>query len=156
CGPRCFRVSGISERMSCVGCGVSGGDTEYWSLITGYLHFPLQIRSGHGMVAAPQQLIRIQSVPSMPPLFQRFSISIIAVGFLFTTAARAAAPRIEDRLEKGLLDVVQKYCFDCHDNDMRKGDVSLELLREDSPVRYDIRLWDKVRDQLRSRSMPPK
>ena len=58
-------------------------------------------------------------------------------------------------LDKTVLPFVEKHCMDCHDNETKKGDLSLELLRDPKAARLDIRLWDKVREELRIGEMPP-
>ncbi len=64
---------------------------------------------------------------------------------------------VADSLQKSILPVLEQRCFDCHDDDMKKGDVSLAALTDPrNPSRHDIRLWDKVREQLRAGTMPPK
>jgi len=71
-------------------------------------------------------------------------------------ASAATRPEAASVLEKDILPVLEQRCFDCHDNDMKKGDVSLEALRTGDPSKHDIRLWDKVRGQLEAGTMPPK
>ena len=59
--------------------------------------------------------------------------------------------------DKDILPVLQQRCFDCHDDDTKKGDVSLQAFTDPkNPGRYDVRLWDKIREQVRSGTMPPK
>lgn len=46
--------------------------------------------------------------------------------------------------------------MDCHDEDTKKGDISFEFLRQPGEARHDVRLWGKVREQIRAGTMPPK
>ena len=46
--------------------------------------------------------------------------------------------------------------MDCHDADAKKGDISFEFLHQPGEARHDIRLWGKVREQIRAGTMPPK
>lgn len=59
-------------------------------------------------------------------------------------------------LEKNVLPVLEQRCFDCHDAETKKGDINLAALKQPGNSRSDIRLWDKVREQLHSGTMPPK
>jgi hypothetical protein len=64
---------------------------------------------------------------------------------------------VADSFQKGVLPVLEQRCFDCHDSDVKKGDVDLQAFTDPKhPNRYDVRLWDKVREQLRAGTMPPK
>jgi hypothetical protein len=87
--------------------------------------------------------------------FQRLTILLLA---LFSASAVAAALVDEASLafEKELLPIMQDRCMDCHDAEMKKGDVDFDLLLKPGALRHDIRLWGKVREQLRAGTMPPK
>ena len=61
-----------------------------------------------------------------------------------------------EALDKAVMPVLDQRCMDCHDDEMKKGDVSLESLRQSGLARHDVKLWDKVREQVRSGTMPPK
>jgi hypothetical protein len=73
-------------------------------------------------------------------------------------ALRAALPNdlVEGSLRSVVLPIVTERCFDCHDADTAKGDINLDILNGHSDERFDIRLWDKVREQIRNGTMPPK
>ncbi len=58
-------------------------------------------------------------------------------------------------MEKELLPVLEQRCMDCHDEETKKGDISFEFLRKPGAMRHDIRLWGKVREQMRAGTMPP-
>ncbi|MCM8541236.1 MAG: DUF1588 domain-containing protein [Lentisphaeraceae bacterium] len=49
---------------------------------------------------------------------------------------------------------LEKYCFDCHDDDTQKGDVSLHLLKD---VRVEnAELWKQIWEQVALEEMPPR
>jgi hypothetical protein len=50
--------------------------------------------------------------------------------------------------------LIQKYCLDCHDSGMRKGDLSLEGVDTATPA-ANPELWEKVVGKLHHRQMPP-
>ena len=71
--------------------------------------------------------------------------------------AGPTAPEVEEFLDKNILPVLEQRCFDCHDNDVSKGDINLATLTDPkNPLRNDVRLWIKIREQLRAGTMPPK
>jgi mono/diheme cytochrome c family protein len=51
------------------------------------------------------------------------------------------------------LAVVEDYCVTCHDEEEKKGGLSLELVSAD--VSQDREVWEKVVRKLRARQMPP-
>jgi hypothetical protein len=78
--------------------------------------------------------------------------------FLVLTASATAAPTVE-QVQNSLRDVVipllGQSCIDCHDSDLAKGDIDFAKLSTPGNERLDIRLWLKVREQLRAGTMPP-
>lgn len=81
----------------------------------------------------------------------------LIAGAVGTVTAQDQAAAVTDAFQKKVLPVLEQRCFDCHDGEMKKGDVDLEALTDPKhPLRHDIRLWDKVREQLRAGTMPPK
>lgn len=84
-----------------------------------------------------------------------FKTSLLILCFALSHSWAAEKLAVEVTLDQSLLPSLEKLCFDCHDNDTRKGDVSLEVLRNQGLARLDIRLWDKIREQVRIGEMPP-
>ena len=74
------------------------------------------------------------------------------------TISAAASPldTVSQVLDKDVVPVLQDRCMDCHDSDAKKGDVDFDLLLKPGELRHDIKLWGKVREQLRAGTMPPK
>lgn len=48
-----------------------------------------------------------------------------------------------------------RYCMDCHDADLSKGDLNLEKLTK-ATVLHDYKLWENVLRMLQEQKMPPK
>lgn len=92
----------------------------------------------------------------------RLWIQPVTVSIIFTTGGLVWGENIPsisaagESLDKAILPVLEQRCMDCHDDEMKKGDVSLETLRQPGLNRHNVRLWDKVREQVRSGTMPPK
>lgn len=63
---------------------------------------------------------------------------------------------VSQDFEKKVLPILQQSCVDCHDAETKKGDMSFDPLLAPGPIRHDIRLWDKVREQIHAGTMPPK
>lgn len=63
---------------------------------------------------------------------------------------------VEGSLRSTVIPIVSERCFDCHDADSAKGDINLDILNGHGDERFDVRMWDKVREQLRNGTMPPK
>lgn len=59
------------------------------------------------------------------------------------------------KMEKDILPFLEKHCLECHDSSSAKADINLEPLWDAKAARLDVRLWDKIEDQVRNRQMPP-
>ncbi len=99
--------------------------------------------------------LRRNLLSPMPPRLNTTSIILLSLLCSFFRALAGDKLPVEEVLDKNILPVLEKFCFDCHDNDTRKGDLSLEFLRKEGPARLDIKLLDKVREQVRIGEMPP-
>jgi mono/diheme cytochrome c family protein len=78
--------------------------------------------------------------------------------FLALPATWAAAPGLDAAsaaLDQSVLPILDARCLDCHDSEMKKGDVDLGSLFTPGKDRHHVRLWDKIREQVRSGTMPP-
>ena len=62
----------------------------------------------------------------------------------------------QEAFETELRPLLAKKCFECHDTGNPKGGVNLDNYKEVGRVISDGRLWLKVLDQIKTRSMPPK
>ncbi|MDA9963233.1 hypothetical protein N9D63_10155, partial [Opitutales bacterium] len=66
------------------------------------------------------------------------------------------APTKGDELfRKNILPVLQEYCFDCHDEETQKGDLSLHRTGPDFSNKTDLANWELVLEQLEIVQMPP-
>lgn len=95
--------------------------------------------------------------PFMLPsvLFRSLSVVVFAAR-VASCAHSAPVDDVNQSLDKDLLPLIEERCIDCHDADTKKGDVSFDFLRQPGESRHDIRLWGKVREQIRAGTMPPK
>ena len=66
---------------------------------------------------------------------------------LFSLANSGADPH-------SVREVVQKFCYDCHDSETKKGELNLEAL-ERRDIARDAAVWEKVVRKMNARQMPP-
>ncbi|MDB6029750.1 MAG: Protein of unknown function (DUF1587)/Protein of unknown function (DUF1592)/Protein of unknown [Verrucomicrobiales bacterium] len=57
--------------------------------------------------------------------------------------------------DKSILPVLREYCFNCHGNGKKKGDLSLDTYRDLDSLLEDRKTWEKVLQNLNAQSMPP-
>jgi len=78
------------------------------------------------------------------------------LGSLFLAVfAKAEGPDTLTRLEKDILPLLEKNCLECHDAAAAKADINLDPLWDAKAARLDVRLWDKIGEQVRTQQMPP-
>src|SRR5438874_10873319 len=90
----------------------------------------------------------------------------LAVAVLAQTAPKpAAAPispaqqakdtQLDKQFSAQVLPILNQYCFTCHGNGKKKGDLILDRFTSLQAVRADKTVWASVNDMLEQRSMPP-
>ncbi len=84
-----------------------------------------------------------------PAVFLTFMFSLPAPSSKAETAN--AAP---DAFKQRVMPFLESYCFDCHDNETRKGGVSLESLSDVSAD--NASMWKRVWEQVALKEMPPR
>lgn len=74
---------------------------------------------------------------------------------LLITALCLSLPVVSFAAEhQGATRIVKQFCYDCHDGEMRKGDLNLEAL-QDKEISADSAVWEKVVRKMNARQMPP-
>ena len=58
--------------------------------------------------------------------------------------------------EKDIKPILEKYCYKCHDEDVQKGDIRLDLALTEEDVVKERKLWLRALHQLEEEEMPPK
>ncbi|MDB6075184.1 MAG: Planctomycete cytochrome, partial [Verrucomicrobiaceae bacterium] len=84
----------------------------------------------------------------------RFFLTIYALALLSSARADEAAA-VLTALDHNILPVLERTCFECHDNSVKKADIDLESLQDAATAKLDVRLWDKVREVVQLKTMPP-
>jgi hypothetical protein len=65
-----------------------------------------------------------------------------------------AAPQPVSGSGVPVLAFVNRYCVDCHDREMNKGGLDLDLISRDAVTQHP-EAWERVAKKLRARQMPP-
>lgn len=79
-----------------------------------------------------------------------------ATGAIFLAASmHAEEAAVFTQLQRDVAPLVAKYCVECHDAEAKKADINLDILGDARAARLDVRLWDKVEEQVRTHLMPP-
>ena len=69
------------------------------------------------------------------------------ISLLFTPSVFAALPAIQPFLDQ--------HCMDCHDGDVKKGDLDLSALSTDAADAAALKKWVRVFDRVAAGEMPP-
>ena len=81
----------------------------------------------------------------------KFLLLLLPLFFLMRFGLFAAPFTISNKVQ-GLM---ENYCFDCHDEDSKKGDIQLDNLK-DLILQDRLDLLNKVQEQVYIKEMPPK
>ncbi len=77
---------------------------------------------------------------------------------LLTTPALAAPVdpvELEARWDAEVFPVVERYCFDCHGEGIREGELDLEDFPDIASMQADRERWKRIRGHIDQRLMPP-
>ena len=83
-----------------------------------------------------------------------------AVVWAFLLSPLAPASRAEtaksaaDGFKKKVQPFLENYCFDCHDDETKKGNVSLQSLTDVSAD--NASMWKRIWEQVALKEMPPR
>jgi len=77
-------------------------------------------------------------------------------GLLWLCAAGSSSAESEDHAYSArILPILERYCYDCHADGLKKGGVTLDSHRDLKTLFADRDLWERVRTQIDFRLMPP-
>lgn len=81
-----------------------------------------------------------------------------ALACLLTCALPAAGDpaALQARFDQEIRPLLNRFCLDCHDTEVQKGDVDLSAFTSLQAVQADHRLWQIVLQQVEVAEMPPK
>ena len=82
------------------------------------------------------------------------AFALVVLGACFSSSAQQASTRPSPALGAPVTAVVDKYCLTCHDSEMKKGGLALDLIWRDEVTQHPDE-WERVIRKLRARQMPP-
>src|SRR2546425_11308503 len=89
-------------------------------------------------------------------VFRTVLIGLVAlVAVAVDAGAASGAPTKPLSYEKQVLPLLEKYCYSCHGNGKKKGDLALDAYKDPSSAVSDPKTWEKVMQNLGSHVMPP-
>lgn len=81
---------------------------------------------------------------------------LLLTAFSLPTLQATAAPKENQYdFKKDIKPLLQRYCYDCHDEDTQKGDVQLDILNPDIVKGKDGEHWHAALDVINTGDMPP-
>ncbi len=87
--------------------------------------------------------------------YPRTAIAILfAVSGLVTQGRVSGADPVAN-YDADVLPVLKKHCFSCHNEKKPRGGVVLDKYKNLTEIKKDIKLWERVADNLRTGDMPP-
>lgn len=81
--------------------------------------------------------------------------ALLAGGGGAVSRALAVDPTVDAAYASRLHPFLADYCFGCHGREKARGDLNLERFGQDPAYAANRDLWEKVRDAIESREMPP-
>src|SRR5262245_13606339 len=95
--------------------------------------------------------------PVGPPRWLARSVGAVLLAGLManTTPVRAAESSAAASYRKGVEPLLKEYCWDCHADGTRKGEVAFDEFKTFSELVDKHELWQNVLRSLRAGLMPP-
>ncbi|QJE94684.1 DUF1592 domain-containing protein [Luteolibacter luteus] len=72
-----------------------------------------------------------------------------------TLHAQGNTGDLDTRWEKEVLPLVETYCYDCHGDGIKKGELAIDKYDSISEMQQHREVWKRVRDHLKHQLMPP-
>src|SRR6266536_405682 len=69
--------------------------------------------------------------------------------------SRPGATRAEISYEKQVRPLFEKYCYACHGNGKKKGDLALDAYKSPADAVHDPKTWEKILQNVEGHVMPP-
>ncbi len=77
------------------------------------------------------------------------------IAMLGAAVSALVSPVSAQDFQKDVAPFLNKYCTECHDAELAKGNLNLEAFKDDSRFFRDQRIWREVVSQVTSGEMPP-
>jgi mono/diheme cytochrome c family protein len=95
-----------------------------------------------------------QSVWGARAFWSRFLLALLALLASWGSAAADSVPGSAD-FRAHVRPILETYCFDCHGDGARKGNVAFDELKTDQAILGNPELWWKALKNIRAGMMPP-
>src|SRR5262245_4739699 len=105
-------------------------------------------------MSARCQVSRLQFGGRLLKNWLHLTASILAIAFLHQWAA-AGDQETVDLYRKQVQPILSKYCFECHDEGGKRGNVSFDTFKSDKELVAQRDLWFAVLKNTRANIMPP-
>lgn len=79
----------------------------------------------------------------------------LGVGLALFGVLRASADDLQTRYHREILPILENYCYDCHGDGLRKGELALDDFEDITSMVAKRDVWKRVRDHIDFRLMPP-
>ena len=66
-----------------------------------------------------------------------------------------AGPGVEARWTGEVLPLMERYCYDCHGDGIKKGELAIDKFDSIAEMQANREVWKRIRDHLRHQLMPP-
>ncbi|SVC05680.1 uncharacterized protein METZ01_LOCUS258534, partial [marine metagenome] len=85
------------------------------------------------------------------------TVNLVKTILLFLIAAPVcAADLAKATFERDILPVLEDYCYYCHGDGKKKGDLSLEIFKDEKNIRQNYKISEMVFKKVMAGEMPPK
>ena len=83
-----------------------------------------------------------------------FLAAVALLGLARRAAAAETPPGEAATFEKHVAPFLGKYCYACHNDTKKRGDVVLDQFKDEASLQKNRKVWDRVLHMLRSGEMP--
>ncbi|MCW1886480.1 DUF1592 domain-containing protein [Luteolibacter flavescens] len=84
-----------------------------------------------------------------------FLIQAAAMTVIAGAAGHAQTTTVEARWESEALPLLETYCYDCHGDGIKKGELAIDKFGSIAEMQQNREVWKRIRDHIKHRLMPP-
>ena len=85
-----------------------------------------------------------------------FYMVLMSFALMFVRAQEGKKEDPAEHFQKVIKPIMQKHCYDCHDQDVQKGDLNLAQFEDLERVKAMPEIWQIVYERVHAFEMPPK
>lgn len=82
-------------------------------------------------------------------------VTLTVAGVTTVPADDTLTTSLDAQYERQIHQLLRKYCYECHADDVTEADVDLETFPTVREIRHDLKVWVRVRGMLDTGQMPP-